>query len=644
MKYHNRPVRIRLRICLIAFLLAFAGLTFRVWQLQLASDRRVVKLRERQTDHRVKLSAQRGSILDAKGRELAVSLQVPSIYADPKVAELSDQSIRKLSSLLDLSKRRLKKKLGKKNHFVWLRRQVSLEVGKKIRKLKLPGIGVTTEWGRLYPTREIGAQVIGVVGVDGQGLEGVERFYDHFLEGRPLVVQADRDAKGRTIFTGDTASRESERGATLHLALDTTIQHFVENELTLSARASKSKSAMGIVMDPVSGRVLAMATYPPVNPNRLDNTSSRMWRNRPLEEVFEPGSTFKVFTLAAALEAGTLQPDQIFNCKKGSLVVRRKVIRNTHEHAWLDPSQIIKFSDNIGTARIGLAMGRDPLMDWVRRFGFGQKTGVDFPGEERGLILSPRRWNELETATVSFGQGIGVTGIQLVAALSSIANGGFSIRPHLVESATLANGERVNFSKTYEPKRFLQPKTVDLIQRWMERVTEEDGTGVQAAMSGYRVAGKTGTAQMIDPETRRYSHDLVVSSFMGYAPASNPRLAALFAFRAPEKGDFGGQLAAPAFRRAISASLAYLGVPPDKENQRVEIPIQMVSAKPLEEGIVQPSDGPPDFRGLTIREVLRRAQKLPINVSIVGTGIAVRQEGKKELTVYFANSLTGERT
>lgn len=653
MKYRDRPVRVRLGICLVAFFAGFAALGVRIWQLQLVSDLRVERLQESQAGRQITLSSQRGSIYDAKGRELAVSLKVPSIFADPKTAALSRKAAQKLSFLLGIPLNPIERKIRNSNrHFVWLKRQVDPVVGKRVEELGLPGIGVTMEWTRLYPAREMGAQVVGVVGTDGEGLEGVERFYDAFLRSRPLTIRVSRDRKGRPIYTGDAVLREPERGASLHLTLDTRIQHLVENELFQTARASGSKVAMGVVIDPMDGRILAMASYPPVNPNRLDHTAPGEWRNRSVEEVFEPGSTFKVFTLAAALEAGTLRPKQIFNCRKGSLVVSGKVIRNTHDHAWLDPEGVMKFSNNIGAARIGLALGRDRFAQTIARLGFGRRTGIDFPGEERGLLLKPENWRALETANVSFGQGISVTAVQLVAALASVANGGFSVHPRIVERAVMANGQDVEFSRRYEPTRILSPETVRLLHRWMEAVTEQGGTGAAAAMPEYTVAGKTGTAQVVDPATKTYSDKLVTSSFMGYSPASDPRLAAIFVFREPRRADYGGTLAAPVFRRVISAALAYLSIPPDKPAGKGTSPVLQAETSEnteLKKGELGPF---PDFRGLTIREVLKRAQELSLSVSVVGSGVAVRQEsvretaGKKgaDVKVYFARSGSGERT
>ncbi|MFH1263730.1 MAG: penicillin-binding transpeptidase domain-containing protein [Pseudomonadota bacterium] len=653
MTHRDRPIRVRLGACLVVFMILFVALALRVWQLQLISDRRVVQLQKRQDDHEVTLSSQRGSILDARGRELAVSLWVPSIYADPSETGLSRKDRRNLGNLLHVSPDRIAAKLKDRNkYFVWLKRQVDPAIGKKVEKLNLPGIGVTNEWARLYPGRELAAQVVGVVGTDGDGLEGIERFYDHFLRARPLTIRAERDRKGRSIFTQEEAWREPERGASLYLTIDTTIQNLTEKELFEAARTSGSKEAMAVVLDPNDGRVVAMASYPPVNPNRLDRANPSEWRNRPVEEVFEPGSTFKIFTLAAALEAGTLNPTQGINCQKGSLVISGKVIHNTHDHPWLDPRGILKYSNNIGAARIGLALGRDRLSRTINDFGFGEKTGIDSPAEERGLLLKPAQWREMETATVSFGQGIGVTAIQLVTAMASIANGGFSIHPRIVDRAVLSDGTEAPFERKFQPARVLRPETVRFLREWMESVTEKDGTGASAAMADYTVAGKTGTAQMLDPATGKYSNRLVTSSFMGFAPTTHPKLAAIFVFRAPRHADYGGTLAGPVFRRVISASLAYFGAAPDKPFEKsARLVLEAKEEKP--EKVIRSSvGGTPDFLGLTMREAIARASELSLNLNIVGTGVAIRQgplrtpPGQKQasIRVFFSRTAGKERS
>jgi len=664
MRHHDRPVRVRLGICLIIFISGFAALMVRAWQLQLIADRRIARLHEQQLDRQIKLTPQRGVIYDAKGIQLAVGLRIPSIFADPSKTKLSNSEVRRLASILQLSLRQLQEKL--KNHekrFVWLKRHVDPVSKEKVEALKIHGIYATYEWSRFYPQRELAAQVIGFIGTDGVGLEGIERFYDRFLQSESLVMHTLQDAKGRPIYSGNPPVLEPEQGASLYLTLDSTIQHFVEKELREAAENSGSKAAMGVVMDPTDGRILAMASYPFVNPNRLDQSTSSVWRNRPVEEIFEPGSTFKVFTLAAALEAQVLSPTQNFLCRKGSLTLNGKTISNVVEKTWLTADGILKFSNNVCAARIGLALGRERIADAIFKFGFLERTGIDFPSEAKGLLTKSETWRPIELANISFGQGIGVTAIQMVSALSAIANGGHAVTPYLVERGVFPIGKEIPFQRGFQKIRIFTPRTAKLLGKWMEGVTGPDGSGFAGAIPGYRVAGKTGTAQIVEPTSGKYSNHRVMSSFMGFAPASDPRLAAIFVFREPQHADYGGVLAAPVFSRVISESLTYLGVPPD---QKMDVLVahkgQHFSNKKLKENTeieklrqdidLSQYDGAPDFRGMTIREVLSHAQKLSLNVRIVGSGVAIRQEpapGKllsknQPFKVYFTQDHIGERT
>lgn len=580
MKSYDSHIRIRLGFCTLGFLLAFAVLSFRAWQLQLVSDNRIAQLEQKQLDHHSVLSSQRGTIFDTFGRELAVSLKAPSIFLDPTQVRNPKEVSKKLSRILRKPEQAIEKQVKKKSRrFIWVKRQTDPRVVEQIQSLNLSGVFTTDEWTRMYPQRELGAQILGAVGIDGQGLEGIERFYDDFLRGQTLVIRTQKDARGRSIFSYERSIFHPGRGADLFLTIDSRIQHVTETELAKAAEMSSAKSAMAVVMDPQDGKILAMANYPPTNSNRMDQRAPSFLRNRPVQEVFEPGSTFKIFTLAAALESNVISPEQIFLCKKGSLTFGRKIIRNTIEKVWLDPRGILKFSNNVGVARIGLDLGPERFYRAINRFGFHAKTGIDFPAEARGLLSDSETWQPIDLANIAFGQGIGVTAIQMLSSMSMIANGGYSVRPYLVKRATFSNGEQIDFQPRFRPSRVFSPRTANLITNWMEAVVEPDGTGHFAAIEGYRVAGKTGTAQVFDPEAKTYSRDQIISSFMGFAPVSRPRLAGIFIFEKPKSEAQGGALAAPVFQKVISRALIYLGISRDRKSTFKPDPLLLSKAK-----------------------------------------------------------------
>ncbi len=630
----ERSWKRRVASCLVIFILSFAVLGLRAVQLQLRPDPRVVN-KERQFDRRMVVRTPRGTIYDSKGRALAVSLDVPSVFADPSVIENGKEFSKKVAPLLKMSPRTIRKKIkNRERQFVWLKRGVNPRIGKKLRRLQLPGLHIAKESNRFYPDKESAAQVLGFVGIDGVGLEGLERSYDKILKGPRVVLHAKKDAKGRAIFSQTQTMEHVESGADLTLTLDSTIQHLVENELKHAARTSGSKKAMAIVANPSDGRIYAMASYPPVNPNQIRRNALSFWRNRPVQEVFEPGSLFKVFTMGAALEQGVISPEKIILCKKGSLKFGRKSIRTHDEHTWLTPRGILKHSDNIGSSRIALELGRRRFFEEIERAGFSQSTGIDLSGEVAGLLRPASEWKDIDLANISFGQGIGVTGVQMIAALSAVANGGFSVQPYVASHATLPDGRNVPIHHAGRKQRVYGQETAKLLTHWMEAVVEEGGSGVAAAIPGYRVAGKTGTSQKIDPKTGSYSRELVTSSFFGFAPAEDPQLVALFVFDEPKDSDFGGQLAAPVFSRVVKGALNYLGVTPSKDEKQEELELRlMVHALPDHEkrsqakaDVLLGKNQAPDLLGLTIREALRKAEENGFDLKVSGSGRAIDQK------------------
>ena len=652
MKSAERKIKFRLFLCLMSFMAGFFTLSLRVWQLHLGSDDRVSRLKDRQVQYTAKSTLRRGNVYDSKGRELAMSVKMPSVFVDPEMLEAQPQNVKILSKILGVSTAYTQAKMSQgSRRFAWIRRYADESVRTRLKNLD--GVFVTDEWKRIYPEKELAAQVVGLVAQNGRGQDGIESMYNEYLRTQDTEVRSEKDAKGRAIYSNDTDISEGREGADIYLTLDATIQTMVEREIRAAARASQSKSAIGVVMDPYSGNVLAMASYPPVDPNRTDALDPAWMKNQALVDIFEPGSTFKIFTVAAALENGVLSPGKLYDCREGSLKIGSKVIRNIIKKDLLNAEGILTYSNNVGTARIGLELGAKRFEKTLRGLGFGEKTGVHFPMESRGLLKPASTWKPIDLANISFGQGVGVTALQMAVGVSAIANGGYKVFPNLVEKAIFPDGSEKVFADEIDRERVMSPKTADLVTRWMETVVEK-GTGSRAKIDGIRVAGKTGTAQVVDDATGRYSGKLVNATFAGFAPSDRPRLAAIFVFREPKDSEHGGELAAPVFKNVISQALAYL---------KVESAPTMASASLLPKSVgrtagSEKADAPiqrsalsapagqlPDFKGMTMREVLTRANAMAVRVRVVGSGIAVRQEPSagaavsesSAVRVYFQN-------
>ncbi|MEZ4705008.1 MAG: penicillin-binding protein 2 [Bdellovibrionota bacterium] len=619
----------RLGICFCGFLLLYVGLSVRTVQLQLLSDPRVSDLQKRQEFRNLTFTSPRGMIYDRNGRALSVSVQMPSVFMDPSHTEISSKQVSELASVLGVSPASIRSKAkNKERQFQWLARKISPQSEKKIQNLGIKGVYVLHEWDRMYPDREILAQTLGFVGTDGNGLEGLEKQYDSFLQTQPLLITSTKDARGRSIFTDQQVHFEPEKALNLELTIDSTVQYLLEKELKHAATNHNVQSGMGIVMNPNTGEILAMASYPSANPNRLTHFSQQDWKNRPIQTSFEPGSIFKIFVMAGALEFGLVHPGDIFHCEEGSLRFGQKTIRNPVKKAWLDPQGILKFSNNVGIARIGLDMGQEKMVSIIEDFGFTKKTAIDFPGEQSGYLDKSQQWVPTKTANLAFGQGIAVTGIQIAQGLSVIANGGYLIRPYVVSKASTTTGKEIfSHHPSLRPKKILSDSTIEYMKQWMEAVTDPDGTGHKAKLEGYRTAGKTGTAQIYDQEKHEYSNTQVVSSFIGFAPVSSPELVTVISFYNPKDSEFGGTIAAPVFKHVMQSALSYLNVPMDQDqslrDKQIRLALSSIQAD-VHESVQK--DGDLRFTGLSAREVIRVARLHKLDYDLYGRGYVQRQE------------------
>jgi cell division protein FtsI (penicillin-binding protein 3) len=529
------------------------------------------------------------------------------------------------------------------------------EAAARVKNMKLPGIGFAPESKRFYPNVEIAAHVVGFTGRDPNGLEGIELKYDSTILGNTGYMITERDALGRNIAVKNTVIKDSSPGKSVILTLDKTIQFITEKELAKAVTESNAKSGMALVMESDTGKVLAMANYPTFNPNAYSRYSLAQLRNHVVTDSYEPGSTFKVFTIAAALDSGTIKPTDVYNCENGVYQISGKTIHDDHPHSRLTVSEIIKYSSNIGSAKIGFKMGGDKLSSYLRNFGFSSRTGIDLPGEAAGNLK--RRMYGIDLATISFGQGVSLSTIQLVSALSAIANGGNLMKPYLVDQILDDNGTVVQKFEPQLVRRVISAETAQKVTKMMETVTGEGGTGTKAALDGFRVAGKTGTAQKVDAVTHTYSAKRI-GSFVGFVPADKPKLTIAVIIDEPQGVKYGGIVAAPAFRGIAQNTLAYLKIQPNMPITAKAKPVEAkVVAAASEESLAEDDDGDapedpttgevmPNFRGLSMRRVLQVMEKRGINIRLMGSGRASEQSpppghkirGAGEVWIKFAPS------
>lgn len=624
----------RIRIIMIGTIFGAMFLTIigRAFYLQILQHEELVKKADRQHQHRVDLTPARGSILDRNGTPLAESIHMDSCYAEPKRIKDVDGTATVLAPLLGMPKQELVAKLSLNRSFIWLVRWLPPDTATRIKNMKLAGIGFAPESKRFYPNIETAAHVVGFTGRDPNGLEGIEKKYDSTILGNTGYMITERDALGRNIAIKSTVVKDSSPGNNVVLTLDKTIQFITEKELAKAVTASNAKGGMALVMESDTGKVLAMANYPTFNPNSYSRYSLAELRNRVVADSFEPGSTFKVFTIAAALDAGVIKANDVYNCENGNYRIINRVIHDDHPHSSLSVSEIIKYSSNIGSAKIGFKMGEERMSAYLRNFGFGGRTGIDLPGEASGYLK--RNWYKIDLATISFGQGVSLSTVQLASALSAIANGGTLMKPYLVERILDDSGKEVQRFEPQAVRRVVSPETARKVAKMMETVTGEGGTGTKAAVDGYRVAGKTGTAQKVDPITRTYSPSKRIGSFVGFVPADNPKLTIVVIIDEPQGVKYGGVVAAPAFKEIAQNTLAYLKIvpnmpiakkdkTPEAEQEDVQEP-ESISEDEIEDtanaGAVMP-----DFRGMSMRSVLQVMEKRGINIRLIGSGRAAEQ-------------------
>jgi cell division protein FtsI (penicillin-binding protein 3) len=640
----------RARVALLGVsLFGFAGaVVHRAFEIQVEHAPALRELAEQQYYKDIHLAPKRGSIFDRGGAELAISVDVDSVYANPKrlrAEGLQPAAVaRRLSDLLGVDAALITERLSAERYFVWIKRRVSPREGKAVSSLGIPGVDLAREPRRYYPSRELAAHVLGFANIDGDGVEGVEKMLDARLEGSAERVPALRDRRGVVVYSDNLVDERASRGDDVTLTLDKTIQHITERELELAVRTFEAKAGSVVVLDPRNRGILAMANNPPSNPNQPPRSGYGHRRNRAITDRFEPGSTVKPFTVGAALAAGVIGSNRRIDCEDGAMRVAQYTIHDTHRWEKLTPAEIIAYSSNIGTAKIGLELGRSRLYRAFRDFGFGAPTTLGLPGEIAGLLRHHKRWYDMDAATIAFGQGMSVTALQLTVAMGSIANRGRLMHPTVVRSVADATGRTLEQSSPKVERQVLPAHVAAAMTEMMIGVTTEGGTGVEAAVPGFLVAGKTGTAQKADYVHGGYAEGQWVSSFVGYVPARKPRLVISVTIDEPVIAHHGGTVAAPVFRRLAEASLRHLGVvgmPVVHEEEvatgKAGRAARKAEAK-AEAGAVAP-DTPekaqpsltkeqrlvPDLIGKTARQALVAARAEELSLVLSGTGLVATQ-------------------
>ena len=547
----------RSRVLAAVILLGLVGLAGRAAYLQGMHKGFLQQKGESRYSRVVEISAHRGMITDRHGEPLAISTPVESVWASPQDMEITTSQIKKLAEIIGMNSAEIQKKIeGPQRDFVYLKRHLPPEIAARVVELNMPGVFLRREFRRYYPAGELTAHMLGFTDVDDNGQEGVELAWQDDLAGKPGSRRVIKDRKGRIVEDIESI-RVPRPGRDIALSIDSKIQYLAYRELKQAVEASKSKAGGIVVLDAQTGEVLALANLPVYNPNNRGKIKSERARNRALTDVFEPGSTLKPFTVAAALEAGRISPDTIFQTAPGTLTIGKATIRDSHREGPLTVTQVIQKSSNVGSAKIALSLPPEALWEILSQSGFGVSTGSGFPGEVTGRLRPHKTWRPIEQATMSYGHGISVSLIQLARAYTLFSAEGELKPVSLLKLDAPTTGERV-----------ISRATALAVSRMLEMVVRPGGTAPRAQISGYRVAGKTGTAHKL--EGNGYAKDRYISTFVGYAPASNPRLIIAVMLDEPSAGQyFGGVVAAPVFSQVMTGALRILSVPHDAPSNNI---------------------------------------------------------------------------
>jgi cell division protein FtsI (penicillin-binding protein 3) len=617
------------KILFIVLLLIIGG---RAVHLQIWQGENFKRLGERQHMKEWIVLPKRGAVLDRGGEPLALSLESQSVYVRPHRVEDPEALARSLARIVSLNFADVRQKVQSEKSFVWIKRQISPAEADRVQALNVEGVGMFYEPNRYYPQGQLAGQVLGFVSRDSEGLEGVELQYNDYIRGETGSSIIERDALGRRVLVQGVKGMQISAGGDIHLTLDTSIQHLAEKELEGTIAKYRAKAGVAIVVEPFTGEVLAMANFPSFNPNNFSKEAAQQRRNRAVADTYEPGSTFKTILAAAALEEGVVGKEDLFYCEMGKYAHAGRIIHDSHPYGWLPFSKILQVSSNIGFTKVAEKLKRERYFKYIEKFGFGQPTGIDLPGEVSGLVRKPETWSAVDLATHSFGQGISTTPMQLAMAYAAVANGGFLMKPYVVRRVLGPRGEILIESQPHVVRRVISERTARTLASILKEVTNEGGTGMMASVEGFEVAGKTGTAQKADLTHGGYAARKRVGSFVGFVPADDPRLVVLVLVDEPEVSVYGGVVAAPVFRNIARGALRHLAVAPQKLDPvpqvatQGDIPLRRAPKKEPNGLFGGGSDSVPDFVGLSLREAVEKARAMKVNVKMRGNGYVVKQE------------------
>jgi len=554
----------RLILLKIVFLVCFVSIIFRLGLIMFVEHEAYFSRAKLQQVKKQEIIPKRGNIYDRTGRELAVSLEKESLFIDPASVK-SDETISVLKHYIKVDTDHIINQAEKNKRFLWLERKVDHSVVEKIKALKIDGVGFVTEGARFYPKGFLASHILGFVNVDEHGMEGLERYYDRYLKAEKSSKSVLTDARGKKLSDGDL---RDVKGNNIFVTIDEGLQYIVEKYLDEAIKKWHASSGTVIMMDPFTGEILALANRPTYDPNSLKSIKDiGIIRNRAITDLYEPGSTFKIVTATAALEEGIVKPSTTFDCSQGYIEVGGKRVKDAHKQGVLTFEEVIQKSSNVGTIKIAMMLGKEKLYHYIKKFEFGEKTGIDLPGEISGYVRPTQKWSGTSIGAIPIGQEVAVTAIQILRAYSTIANGGYLVKPFVVSEIHSPEGN-ILYKAVIHRERVVSEKTARIMREVLKKVTEDGGTATAAKLDGNNVAGKTGTAQKYNPKTGGYSKDSYVSSFVGFIPADNPCIAMIVVIHDPKGMHYGGVVAAPVFKAISDEALAYLNVPRDDAKEK----------------------------------------------------------------------------
>ena len=641
-------------IGLVIWMLAIGA---RLVQLQVNQHEELASRARSQQVGAIETSPSRGQLLDRQGRELARSIDTESFFADPREILNTDNTARRIAAVTGQDRTELAGRLSEAKEtakkFIWIVRRLDIQSASKLDQLNLDGIYSRKEPKRYYPNDSLAAHVLGFVGTDEIGLSGVEQYYNEKIRGEAGKVFLERDRDRRAFESYEV---QSHPGQTVVLTIDQAIQYRTEQALSAAVDRAHAKSGAAIVMDPRTGEILALANAPTFDPNQPAADSAEARANGALQNIYEPGSTFKIVAYSAAIEKGLVKPDDKIDCQMGQITVAGRLIHDGHPYGVLTVADALAKSSNVGAIKLGLLVGNESMYEYMKRLGFGSRTGIDLAGESPGILRPLSRWQPSSIGSLAIGQEVGVTPLQMATAYSVLANGGTLVKPHLLRELRAPDGT-VLFQAKPETRPALKPETTEALRSMFEGVTLH-GTAKKAQLDGYTAAGKTGTAQKVDPRTHAYSATKFIGSFVGFAPVKNPAVVIIVVIDEPLGSYHGGDVAAPVFREIAEQILPELGVAPDVEfksgptmvaqtskaspaqikvdflqTEQREASLPKIAARNFNgqasEIILAVASNRaalmPDMHGQSVRDVARTCAQLGLRLEARGDGHAVRQ-------------------